>query len=386
MRRDDFLPATRARLTKNLDGDLSFVPPPLPPELPDVTWDFALQIIEAERAVSELKGLAVTLPNPYLLANAFARREATLSSQIEGTQSGLRELLLFEVGDAEAQKTDAREISNYIRAMEHGLQRLKDVPLHLNLLREMHRLLLSGPVRGSDQKPGEFRRQPVWIGARGGAIGQATYVPPPWNEIEGEMAALERYIHADSPLPFLVRLALVHYQFEAIHPFEDGNGRIGRLLIPLMLCERGFLNEPLLYLSAYFERHRDAYYDHLLRVSQRETWMEWIAFFLRGVAEEGRDGVQRARRLLALRDDYRATIATTGTATAALRVVDALFAAPIVSLPGLSKQLGLSYNAAQAAITKLEGRNIVREISGRQRNRIYVAPQILEVLQLPTVS
>lgn len=382
----DFAAELQKQLMSGGDGTLFFLPAPLPPQLPALTWDFAQAVIDAERAVSELKGLAVTLPNPYLLANAFARREATLSSKIEGTQSGLRELLLFEAGDSAAQKTDAREISNYIRAMEHGLRRLKEIPLCLNLMLEMHAILLEGQVRGADKKPGRFRRASVWIGPRNCVIGDATYVPPPWSEVEPAMAALEKYLHAASPLPLLVRLALVHYQFEAVHPFEDGNGRIGRLLVPLMLCERGFLNEPLLYLSAYFERHRDAYYDHLLDVSRRGAWMGWITFFLRGVAEEGRDGVQRARRLLELRDRYRRTAEAAKMPATSFGVIDTFFATPILSLSTLTKNLGISYNAAQSAIRKLEDKGIVTEITGQQRNRVYLAPEVLEAIQLSTAA
>lgn len=381
MRPADYSPACRSHLVKNLDGDWSFLPPELPPELPAPDWAFTNRLMQAERAVSELKGLAATLPNPYLLANAFARREATLSSQIEGTQSGLRELLLFEVGEIAAQKTDAREIANYIHAMEHGLERIKEIPLCLNIMLEMHRMLLEGQVRGSDQAPGRWREDKVWIGPYNCDIRDATYVPPPAPEAKESMRALENYIHAESPLPFLVRLALVHYQFEAIHPFRDGNGRIGRLLIPLMLCERGFLEQPLLYLSAFFERNRHEYYDLLLAVSQRGDWMKWIDFFLHGVAEQGQDGVKRARTLLALRDKYRRHIELSKLSAGTLAVVDSLFSSPVLSPTSLSEQLDLSYNAVQKAILKLQEEGIVEEISGKQRNRIYVAQEILSVLQ-----
>lgn len=381
MRFTDFSSSPQEHLVKNLDGDWSFSPPLLPPALPSPGWDFTVRLTQAERAVSELKGLATTLPNPYLLAGAFARREATLSSRIEGTQSGLRELLLFEVGESAAQKTDAREISNYILALEHGLKRIREIPLCLNLMLEMHQLLLAGDVRGNDQSPGKWRESKVWIGPRGCKIGSATYVPPPPGEAKSAMRGLENYIHDQSPLPFLVRLALVHYQFEAIHPFRDGNGRIGRLLIPLMLCERGFLEQPLLYLSAFFERHRDDYYALLLGVSQHGEWMEWVEFFLRGVAEEGQDGVKRARTLLALRDKYRRHIETSKLAAGTLAVVDSLFSSPVLSPTRLRDTLDLSYNAIQSAIAKLEAEGIVEEVTGKARNRIYIAQEILSVLQ-----
>ncbi len=371
----------QAYFVQNLDGDWSFAPPDLPPDLATPSWEFATRVIEAERAVSELKGLAATLPNPYLLANAFAQREATLSSQIEGTQSGLQELLLFEIGESMAQRTDAREIANYIRAMEHGLKRIEEIPVCLNLMLEMHEILLRGAVRGNDKRPGKWRDSKVWIGSHRCPIEEATYVPPPPAEAVAAMRELESYIHADSPLPFLVRLALVHYQFEAIHPFEDGNGRIGRLLIPLMLCEKGFLTQPLLYLSAFFKRHRDDYNALLLRVSQKEAWMEWVEFFLHGVAEEGRDGVRRARALLALRDKYRSHIEGSRLAAGTLSVVDFLFSVPILSATQVRDELKISYGAVQSALNKLEAEKIVVEVSGQKRNRIYMAPEIMEILQ-----
>ncbi len=377
----DFSFEAQKHLIQNLDGDWSFMPPALPPALPSPSWDFAVRITEAERAISELKGLAENLPNPYLLARTFAGREATLSSQIEGTQSGFQELLFYEAGDPAAQKTDAREISNYIRAMEHGLKSLQTLPLCLNVMLEMHAILLAGDVRGKEKRPGAWRAEKVWIGSRGCNIEASTYVPPPPDEAREAMRALEKYLHDDSPLPFLVRMALVHYQFEAIHPFEDGNGRIGRLLMPLMLCERGFLEQPLLYLSAFFERHRDDYYDLLLRVSQRDAWMEWIEFFIRGVAEEGRDGVKRARKLLSLQAKYRRQIESSKMPAATLTVVDFLFSSPVISPIQVRDELKLSYGAVVSAITKLEIAGIVAEVSGQKRNRVYIAPEIMEVLQ-----
>ncbi len=386
MNPQNFAPALREHLTRNLDGDWSFVPPTLPPDLPTPSWEDATRLIEAERAVSELKGLAATLPNPYLLAGAFARREATLSSRIEGTQSDLRGLLLFESGDFAAQNTDAREISNYINAMEHGLERIREIPLCLNVMLEMHEILLKGDVRGAEQMPGRWRDGKVWIGSPGCDIADATYVPPPAPDARAAMNALEAYLHDDSPHPILVRLALVHYQFEAIHPFRDGNGRIGRLLIPLTLCERGFLQQPLLYLSAFFERNRDDYYQLLLDVSQHGRWLEWINFFVRGVAEEGNDAVQRARALLDLRDAYRARLASPRLPATTLRVLDELFSKPIFSITQLRESIcggeeTISYNAVQNAVTRLEEARIVSEISGQQRNRIYAAAEILDVLQ-----
>lgn len=265
------------------------------------------RLSDAERALGELAGVGQMLPNPHLLINPFLRREAVLSSRIEGTVTDLQQLLLFEAEAVEASDeaavADAREVSNYVRALEYGLRRLRDMPVSLWLIRDLHAQLLED-VRGEDQRPGEFRDRQNYIGARRQPIQSARFVPPPAHEVQTAMADLEQYVLAQHEIPFLIKLALIHYQFETIHPFMDGNGRIGRLLITLLLCERAYLPAPLLYLSAYFERHRDEYVDGLLGVSQRGAWEEWVAFFLRGIAEQSRDAIRRSQRLLALQQSY----------------------------------------------------------------------------------
>ena len=264
------------RLTRASGGYWAFVPNPLPPKL---EWDNALVslISKADIAVGTLSGLGETLPNPHLLIYPFIRREAVLSSRIEGTRSSLSDLLLFEATKIEKQR-DVKEVQNYVHAMEYGLKRLNELPLSLRFIRELHSILMEG-VRGEQATPGEFRQSQNWIGPPGCTLDEAIFIPPPVPQMQECLNQLEDFLHTEKDLPLLVRLALVHYQFEAVHPFLDGNGRIGRLLITLFLCQRKVLTKPLLYLSAFFERHRQDYYDLLLKVSREAGWREWIEFF-----------------------------------------------------------------------------------------------------------
>jgi Fic family protein len=289
MQPSEFSPAAPGRVVKVHTGFWAYVPNPLPPPL-DSTW--------------QLAGLARTLPNPHLLIRPFVRREAVLSSRIEGTEASLSDLFFFEAASAPAQAAgDVLEVANYVKALEYGLTRLADLPVSPRLLREMHERLMTD-VRGRHLAPAEFRRSQNWIGPPGCSLAEATYVPPPPDLMDATLADLERYIHARSDLPPLVRLALIHYQFEAIHPFLDGNGRIGRLLITLLLAVWGLLPQPVLYLSAFFERHRSEYYDRLLAVSRRAEWEVWIEYFLAGVCSQAQDARDRSRRLLDLRETY----------------------------------------------------------------------------------
>lgn len=293
----DFTDEKNGRLIKTQRDYWAFLPNPLPPQL-TLSWDLVNQLSEADRALSELAGTARTLPNPHLLIGPFIRREAILSSRIEGTQASLSDLLVFEAsGSVDPKAPDAQEVANYVKAMEYGLVRLKQFPLSLRFIREVHEHLMHD-VRGEHLIPGEFRRSQNWIGPDRCTLMDATYVPPPVEEMEHALGQFEAYLHAPSSVPLLIRLAAIHYQFEAIHPFLDGNGRIGRLIITLLLCQEGALPEPLLYLSAYFERYRNDYYRLLLAVSQSGKWIDWISFFLRGVAEQSRDALVRSDRLL----------------------------------------------------------------------------------------
>lgn len=385
MQPTDFSRDKWARLVRGPEGYWACVPQNLPPRL-HLDWALAAALSDADRALGELAGAARRLPNPHLLIGPFIRREAVLSSRIEGTQASLSDLFYFEAAATPLPDrrpvSDVREVSNYVRAMEYGLNRLAELPLSLRLLRELHGKLMEG-VRGEHQTPGDFRRSPNWIGPPGCALTDASYVPPPVPEMMEALGDLEKYLHARSPLPPLIRVALVHYQFEAIHPFLDGNGRIGRLLITLLLCHDGVLPEPLLYLSAYFERLRDKYYACLLGVSQRGAWHEWIAFFLAGVAEQARDALWRTSQLHELWASYRTKLARARVSALLLRLVDELFAAPVITIPRAAKVLDVTPRSARLNIEKLVRAGIIDEVTGRQRYQVFTAAEILRTIEKP---
>lgn len=364
-------------------GYWAFMPNPLPPPL---TWapELVATLSEADRALGELAGLGRSLPNPHLLIRPFVRREAVLSSRIEGTQASLSDLYAYEAVQLALFEgpPDVREVYNYVRALEYGLERLQDLPLSLRLIREIHARLMEG-ARGEHQTPGEFRRSQNWIGPPGCTLNDAPFVPPPVPEMHEALDAFEKFLHTPSSLPPLVRLGLIHYQFEAIHPFLDGNGRIGRLLITLLLCAWDLLPEPLLYLSAYFEAHRQRYYDLLLAVSQQGAWEEWLTFFLRGVAVQARDAVIRARRLQDLRERYREQFQTARAAARLLQVVDLLFAQPVLTIGRVAEALGVSFPAARQYVSQLEQVGLLHEITGQARNRVYQADEVLRTIEEP---
>ena len=380
MQNESFQSDRAGKLVRAQTGYWAFVPNPLPPQL-DLDRSHILQLSEAERAIGRLAGVGATLPNPYLLIHPFIRREAVLSSRIEGTQASLSDLFFFEAAPSlPARATDVREVANYVRAMEAALDPKRELPLSLRLIREMHRILMTG-VRESHLTPGEFRRSQNWIGPAGSKLNDAIIVPPPVAEMHAALDALEKYLHAPSDLPVLVRLAMIHYQFEAIHPFLDGNGRIGRLLVSLMLCEWKVLPSPLLYLSAFFERHRQDYYRLLLAVSQKGQWESWVQFFLSGVLEQSLDAIQRAARLRALRDEYQNGLQRARSSALLLKLVDGLFHHPAITVPGAARQLKVTQRAASQNIGKLVRAGILTEATGRARNRIFVANGIIRAIE-----
>jgi Fic family protein len=339
-------------------------------------------LAEASQAIGLLQGLVQSLPSPQILVRPFVRREAELSSRIEGTYANQEELVLFELDHQTAEgKPDVREVWNYVSAFEYGLKRLKELPVCLRLIRELHQKLMHG-VRGSDRRPGEFRNIQNYIGRAGEPITKARYVPPPPEELAACLDAFERALHADPKQPFLVRLALIHYQFEAIHPFEDGNGRIGRLLLPLLLIEHGVISHPLLQLSAYFEQHRKEYYDHLLRISQTGDWQPWIRYFLAAVREESEQAVRRTQAILDLRNRYRDKMEAAGASVQALRVIDDLFVTPAVTISGVAKRLKASYPTAELLVRKLVKAGILSSDNVRRRNRVFQATEILKLVQM----
>lgn len=360
----------------------AFIPEPLPPD-PPLALDGALQLAleQAHMALGRLDSITTLLPDPDLFLYSYVRKEAVLSSQIEGTQSSLSDLLLFEMKAAPgAPIDDVREVSNYVAAMEHGLKRIRaEFPLSNRLLREIHGVLLAHG-RGSDKTPGEFRRSQNWIG--GTRPGNALFIPPPQQEVERCMAALERFIHDDSAgLPVLVKAGMAHVQFETIHPFLDGNGRVGRLLITFMLCHAMALREPILYLSLYFKAHRDEYYRLLEEVRTSGDWEAWLAFFLAGVRETAEGAVTTVRRLVDLFQKDQARMQKGQRAAgSAIRVHDVLKERPVVSLQEVSRRSGLSFPTATSAMKRLSDLGIARELTGRQRSRVFGYDRYLKIL------
>jgi Fic family protein len=383
MRREDFTANAPGRLVVAPEGHLAYVPDPLPTQF-GLELSTINLLADAERALGQLQGVGQQLPNPHLLINPFLRREAVLSSRIEGTTAGLQQLLIFETAPSDQPgDSDVREVANYVAALELGFSLLETLPISLRLIREVHKRLMEG-VRGREQRPGEFRHVPNLIGHRGATPETARFVPPPVKEMHEALHDLERYIgERRSDLPFLIQLALVHYQFEVIHPFMDGNGRVGRLLIALQLRERAYLPQPLLYLSAYFEYHRDAYRDHLLAVSRSAKWTEWIDFFLQGVAEQSIDTVQRSYQMLDLLQRYQSWALTTTRSGNLARLVELLFVRPVVSIANVKEWLRVTHRAASRLVGQMVAAGILVEVTGRQRNRQFAAHEILEIMSPP---
>lgn len=361
----------------------SYVPAPLPPK-PALHLDAGLQaqLDRSNLAIGRLDGIFFILPDKALFLYFYVRKEALVSSQIEGTQSSLSDLLLFE-GEQHpgVPLDDVREVSNYIAAMDHGLRRMRadGFPLSLRLITEIHSILLRDG-RGAAKAPGEFRRTQNWIG--GSRPGNARFVPPPPEEVMGSLGALEKYLHDDpEPTPLLIKAALAHVQFETIHPFLDGNGRMGRLLITLLLCGEGALSAPLLYLSLYFKTHRDEYYDWLQRVRETGDWEGWLGFFLTGVEETATGATETARRILALFERDRARIADLGKASASAgRLHDYMRKQPIFSVAQAMRDLELTAPTVAATLGRLEMLGMVRETTGRKRDRIYAYAPYLAIL------
>ncbi len=360
----------------------SFVPHPLPPSPPlEISSKRQRLLEQASLAIGRLDAISLLLPDPNVFLYAYVRREAVLSSQIEGTQSSLADLLLFELEEAPGTPLDdVMEVSGYVAALEHGMARLRgDFPLSNRLIREMHQVLLARG-RGSEKYPGEFRRTQNWIG--GTRPGNARFVPPPPEQVEECMAALERFIHDDSsPYSVLVKAALVHVQFETIHPFLDGNGRIGRLLIAFVLHHGGVLSRPLLYLSLYFKQHRSEYYRLLDLVRVEGDWEAWVDFFLEGVEDTAANAVNTAQRLAALFKEDTVRVQSTGrAASSALRVFNVLTERPVITLNEICRRTGISFPTATRSMNSLVALGIVRELTGGRRNRVFAYDRYLAIL------
>ena len=381
MNSEDFQENISGHLISIPEGGFAYVPNPLPPM--NLTWDSELiEVLSlADRALGELAGIGRSLPNPHLLVRPFLRREAVLSSRIEGTQASLADVLAYEavqlpLFDA---PDDVREVHNYVRALEYGLERMSSLPVSLRLIRELHGILLEG-VRGEQFRAGEFRQGQNFIGPPGSSLATATYVPPPPKEMMEALQQLELYINKSTNLPPLIRLGLIHYQFEAIHPFPDGNGRLGRLLVSILLCAWNLLPQPLLYLSAFFETNRPDYYANLRGVSEKGNWNSWLSFFLNGVSSQAIDAAARVKRINDLREEYRQRFQQGRSAARLLQVVDLLFARPLISVRTVEEELALPYPTAERYIDKLVKQGIL-ESSGKARNRVFVAREILNAVE-----
>jgi Fic family protein len=369
------------RRVRGPGGFWAYVPAPLPPA---IGWSGSLvaALSAADRAVGRLAGESRRLPNPHLLIRSFVRREAVLSSRIEGTRATLGELLAAEAEAAiERSPADLREVANYVVALEHGVERLRDLPLSLRLVRELHEKLMHG-VRGDAATPGQFRRSQNWIGPAGCTLADATYVPPPADRLMECLGAWETFLHDDS-LPPLVQAALMHSQFEAIHPFLDGNGRVGRLLITLLLVEKGVLPAPLLSLSAFFEATRQEYYARLLAVTERGVWEEWLDYFFRGAAEQAEDALSRIQNIDELLLRWREQLSAAPSRLPE-RALELFTENPFWTASKLAERLEVAFATAQRAIDRLESAGIVALVTEARRNRVYCARAILEILEEPS--
>ncbi|MBD3286988.1 Fic family protein [candidate division WOR-3 bacterium] len=376
------------RVGKGEGAYWAFVPNPLPPEI-GADWELTNILAEAKGALSELAGLGRIIPNPNLLINPFVRREAVLSSKIEGTLTQIEHLYAYEAGQLEIPgfgpsppEPDVREVVNYVNAMKYGLNRLKDFPFVKRFVRELHEKLMED-VRGGDvsKTPGEFRRSPNWIGTPGDTPSRATYVPPPVDEMEKTLDDFERYLNLkDDRYPDLIKLSLIHYQFEAIHPFLDGNGRIGRLLITLLIVKWDLLPQPLLYLSAYFEKHREEYYRHLMCVSTHGAWREWLIFFLKGVSEQSKDAISRAKALQDLQTYWREHCRQQYQSNLILDIVDLFFLSPLWTVSEIAKYLHKTYMGIKMNIQKLIEEEFLKEITGKSYGKLFLSPKVLQII------
>jgi Fic family protein len=375
----DYKELAAGRVIKAPSGYLAFVPAPLPPEI-SYSAGLVRALSLADAALSELAGLGRMLPNPHLLIAPYLRREAVLSSKIEGTQTTLADLLANEAGrPAVSAPDDVREVRNYVEALQYGIERLKSLPLSLRLVRELHEKLMQG-VRGDHATPGEFRRSQNWIGPPGSNPETATYVPPPEHEMKEALGEWEKFLHRRGELPDLVQCALMHEHFEAIHPFLDGNGRIGRLLITLFLIERERLPQPLLYLSEYIERNKQEYYDSLQRIRTHGDWPRWLSYFMEGVRWSAARAARQARELMDLREQMRRKVSDSPKA---LPLVDELFVNPYMTTARVKKTLKVTDPTARAALGVLESAGLIQEVTGRRWGRQYLARGVLKAIEAP---
>ena len=372
------------RLVPTVRGQSAFVPNPLPRHIqPSMPLMHSLD--EASSAVATLAGVGETIPNPHLLIHPFMRREAVLSSRIEGTQASISDLFQYEASGSRRPRGDVEEVANYVEALDHGLNLLAELPISVRLINQVHSVLMRG-VRGGEKRAGELRDGQVWIGSAGAPIEEARYVPPPADLVRDLLFDWERFVNECDTLRPLFQCAMMHYQFEAIHPYLDGNGRIGRLLVTLFLCAKKILPTPLLYLSAYFERDRNAYYDQLFRLSATGDWESWIIYFLQGVAEQAHDALLRVRRVRALHEQKRQVLLERRESANALLLLDEIFARPVMTAGEAARLLDVTPAGARRILERLEQAGIVVEGIGNKWPKLYIATDLLHVIEAPTAS
>ena len=382
-------PSGRLVKSTNKDGDYwAFVPNPLPPV---ITFDTELvnHLSTADRKLGMLAGLGQNVPNPKLLLAPLLRREALLSSRIEGTYTTFSDLYAYEAQQLPLSSDDpdeiirvnnAREVTNYIRAMEYGLDRLNTLPMSKRLIQELHQLLLKG-VRGEDRTPGEFRRIQNAIGSKIDTLKEARFIPPPILEMNEALDKFEAYINEEHECPPLIRLAFIHYQFETIHPFLDGNGRIGRLIIPLLVDQWNLLPYPMLYLSVFFDKNRDIYYDRLLAISKTGAWRDWLFFFLDGVIHESSNSLNLINKMSNLQLKWKKQLQVRQTSANLLKLVDQLFIQPYFTIPQVAEKIGVTWKAANNMVERLEEEKIIEQQPHLERPRVYLATEIIKILE-----
>jgi len=369
-------------------GYKAFLPKPLPPS-PTIRYDEELQSLlsKADRSLARLDGVITVLPNPNLFIAMYVKKEALLSSQIEGTQASLEGILEFEADLIPKENLDEiKEVINYVRALNHGIERLKELPMSLRLIKEIHKTLLE-ETRGAHRNPGEFRKSQNWIGPPGFPLSEAIFIPPPPDLVIPAMGELEKFLHQESNIPPLVKIGLIHAQFETIHPFLDGNGRIGRLLITFYLFWKEILSKPLLYLSFYLKKKRQEYYDLLMKVRTEGAWEDWIKFFLTGISETSEEAAKSAREIIQLKEKLVAELYKSSIASIyAVRLIDLLFETPLVSTKEIIDKLKISKEAANELVKKFEKIGILKEITGKQRYKKYSFRQYIEIIARGTKS
>ena len=366
---------------RQITGYKAFIPVPLPPD-PAIELDGTLQnlLSKADMSLARLDGMGYILPDVNFFIAMYVRKEALLSSQIEGTQASLQDLFGYESGEKLNNINDVSDVVNYVKALNHGIERLDDFPMSLRLIKEIHEILMEG-VRGSERRPGEFKQTQNWIGPPGCTLHSATFIPPPPHESVKAMGDLERYIHADAHLPVLIDTAVIHYQFETIHPFLDGNGRLGRLLITFYLYWKNVLHRPLLYLSYFFKRNRQEYYDRLQMVRETGNYEQWVAFFLKGIVETADSAMETAKRILELQSNHRSLLWKKKISSpTAVGMLESLFHKPYVSVNDMAKEFNISFQTASTLVSQFEKAGILEEVTGRKRDKRYVYAAYVNIL------